>query len=62
MEAKLEALEERLELLSRFTETLEEQFYSETTRWKRWEKSLNETAVAIGRQLSRLREVNRPPE
>ncbi|OFW11108.1 MAG: hypothetical protein A3G20_05240 [Acidobacteria bacterium RIFCSPLOWO2_12_FULL_59_11] len=56
MEAKLAALEERIDLLSRFTETLEGQFDSEAERWKRWEEGLSEAVVAIGRRLARFRE------
>ncbi|MBI4463585.1 MAG: hypothetical protein HY647_02670 [Acidobacteria bacterium] len=56
MEAKLAALEERIDLLFRFTETLEEQFQSEAERRKRWEERLGEVSGVIGRQLARLRE------
>ena len=56
MEAKLAALEERIDLVSRFTETLEGQFQSEAERWRRWEEELRKAASVISRQLARLQQ------
>lgn len=59
MEAKIEALEERMSLLAQTTDSLEQRFEQATDRWAGW---IVGALSVIGRQVEQIRkQVPWPP-
>ena len=55
MQAKLEALEERLSLLSQTTDSLEQRLEQAEDRWVGWMVSLRAALAALGRRMDLIR-------